>query len=274
MITVCGQICTRKGLVQNHPDTGIDPYSMPSASYRRQQPVGVPLRFDHDPEWNVGEVVHLERSNATGLMAVGVIEDDQLAPYLREHGPWYFSDLVVGKRMGPAELGQGRLGDVSLVRATANLNTRPVAWARHDITLEGGGAPRELPLFWHGTWQRAHERTRGARYSYERNDRLPIWDMDELTFAEEMITDPAAALARSRATTEAGRREIAMWRARAARRAPAEATRVPWAVNASPAQRSPPLPSSTNVTGTAGPTSSDTYVGSTLPASSRPSSSR
>jgi hypothetical protein len=169
-ISLIGQVTTSAGLVR-----GVDPYDMPAASYRPRQRAALPLRIDHDKTWQVGTVGHLERSRASGLMLVGRIDDDSMADML-EDGPWYLSDSTACLRTGLMEYGGGSLVEVSLVRQSANLNTRPLCWTVGDIAFNSCGRP-PMPLLWHDTWKRA-EASMGRQRYRQAPDHLTILDID------------------------------------------------------------------------------------------------
>ena len=122
-------------------------------------------------------------------MLVAQIGRDDLGDLLGDGG-------LVAQRRGavsisaqaPLSKGHGILSEVSLVRRTANIATRPIMWSRHDIAKDGGGQPRGIPLHWRDTWDRAAERM-GA-YAYKRRTSLDIVDIDELPVVDELLTDP------------------------------------------------------------------------------------
>jgi hypothetical protein len=71
MLSIIGQVCRTEGLVKNVDLAGESHwYKMRSNSYRRDQPAEVPLHFNHERSWTLGEVGYFERSKADGLMAV------------------------------------------------------------------------------------------------------------------------------------------------------------------------------------------------------------
>lgn len=201
MISFVGQLCTTAGLVQQRDLAGDpDPFTMTAVSYRREQPVPLPLVFDHDLSWPVGEVAYLERSRADGLLVVGRIARDDLADLL--DGEWYLSAGVRCVPSGPLEFGHVRMHEVSLVRKPANVNTHPLHWAPSDIARDAGSQPHGLPLNWRSTWGRAHE-AMAARIYRRAPDRLAIVDLDQLDAVDEIMTDPAAARRRVEAATAA-----------------------------------------------------------------------
>jgi hypothetical protein len=176
MITVIGQVCGIEGLVQTVDRAGTpDPYTLPAASYLTKQSARLPLRIDHDKTWQVGTVGHLERSRSSGLMLVGTIPDDALGELLAD-GPWFLSDSVITAPDGVMRRRDGYLVEVSLVRRTANLNTRPVCWAVGDIAANSCGRP-PMPLLWHDTWKRA-EASMGQHRYRQAPDHLSIVDVD------------------------------------------------------------------------------------------------
>ena len=190
-ITVIGPLCTGRGLVQHYDAAGdAVPYARPANVYLRHQPAVIPVFFEHDDTWQLGNVGHLERSRS-GLMAVSRIERDDLADLLID-GDWYFSDGTSARRSGLMKYGNCLLEELSLVRSTANVGTRPIAWARTDIATDSGGQPH-MPLTWRDTWKRAHERMSSFSAKYRRADHLTILDLDELDSVDEMLTDPVAA---------------------------------------------------------------------------------
>lgn len=194
-ISVIGQVCSSAGLVQEVDRAGDPiPWVMPANSYLRSQPARIPLYFDHDHSWEIGSVGHLERSRR-GLMAVGRITAD--VGDLLSDGDWWLSDQVWCRAVGPLEKGHATMTELSLVRRTANLATRPVCWSRGDIATGSAGEP-QMPLFWRDTWHRAAERMSAQRYRVAPKH-LEIHDLDPLGIVDELLTDPVAArkLARS-----------------------------------------------------------------------------
>lgn len=205
MLTLIGQVVTNQGLVHTVDAHGgnDERWSMPATAYRRRQPASLPVHFDHDRSWPVGQTTYLERSKADGLLAVAVLERDDLADLLSD-GDWFISDSVRSRSVGLVERSGGILEELSLVRRTGNVNTLPLRWSRSD------GAPLGLPLNWHGPWRQAHERMSGARYRRAPDhldivDRDPLGLMDELlsgdvTYARQMLaqrpTPPARASTR------------------------------------------------------------------------------
>jgi hypothetical protein len=129
-------------------------------------------------------------------MAVATIDDDNLASVLSD-GPWYWSEGVRLVRSGkPLDFTHGVISEVSLVRSTANIATRAVCWSRHDLATDAGGRPIGLPLMWHDTWRRAHERMSKHRY---RNapSRMTILDLDPVApapVAAKVRTGPRVIL--------------------------------------------------------------------------------
>lgn len=194
MLTLIGQVVTPDGLVLKHDRAGeAVPYQLRANSYFRDQP-WLPLHFDHDRTWQIGQCEYLERSRSTGLMMVGRIPDDSMGDFLAEHGPWYLSDSVDCRPIGTTVAVQGRLRELSLVRSSANLNTRPVAWSRIDIAMDGGAQP-PMPLPWRSCWDRAHQRM--STYAWRKADRLTVHDVDRLDVVDEVLTDPVAARRRA-----------------------------------------------------------------------------
>jgi hypothetical protein len=190
MISVIGRMVARGGHVRQVDRAGdVNPYVLAPESYLRRQPAGLKLHIDHDTTWPIGEVVHLERSNS-GIMMMGRVHDD-LASLLRDH-QWWLSDSVTCRRRGVIEYGSATLTEISLVGRTANMCTPPIRWSPSDIAVHDGGAPWGLPLAWHGTWHRAHERLVGAKYKRAAAT-LDILDLDPLGIVDEVLTDPEAA---------------------------------------------------------------------------------
>lgn len=176
MLTVIGQVVADAGLVsQVDAWGGHEPYRLPATGYERNQPRPLPLRYQHHEGFQLGEVGHLERSRASGLMAVATIPDNDLADLLAD-GPWFLSDKVACRSVGPLTKGGARLHELSLVRKSANVNTRPIRYARTDIARNAGGHPAGLPLNWRSTWDRAHKAM--SAYAYRRADHLVIHDLD------------------------------------------------------------------------------------------------
>lgn len=195
-ITVIGQLTTNHGLVQQRDRAGdMDAWTMPAPSYLREQPAVVPVLMDHDWGWPVGAVGHLERSRADGLLMVARVANDDLGDLLAD-GPWFLSGGVRCAPTGVMQYGLAKLREVSIVRRTANVNTRPIRWSRSDIARDSGSEPHDMPLRWHDTWRRAHERMVGERYR-EKPAHLTIHDLDQLSIVDEVMTDPAAARRRA-----------------------------------------------------------------------------
>lgn len=195
-ITVIGQLATTAGLVQQRDLAGdADPWTMPAPSYLRQQPAVVPVLMDHDWGWPVGTVGHLERAEATGLLMVARLGNDDLGDLFAD-GDWFLSGGVRCAPTGVMEYGQVRFREISLVRRTANLGTKPIRWSRSDIATDSGSEPHDMPLRWHDTWRRAHDRMVTERYR-EKPAHLTIHDLDQLSVVDEVLTDPAAARRRA-----------------------------------------------------------------------------
>jgi hypothetical protein len=193
-LTVIGQVLAPAGLVQEQRIDGPVPYVTKPGGYLREQPAPLALCLVHDRSDPVGVCVHLERSRKLGLMAVARVPDPEgSVADLLSAGDWWLSDSVSARPIGGFEFARGRLNEISLVPRTANLGTRPVRWSRTDIAVDGGAQPRGLPLGWHDTWARAHERM--ASYTRRRADResLTIVDLDPLGVVDGLWSDPAAA---------------------------------------------------------------------------------
>jgi hypothetical protein len=204
MITIIGQAATHAGLVQQRDLAGDpNPFTLRPAGYLREQPVPIPVHFDHDDTWLLGSVDYLERSNDDGLLVVGRIANDDLADVL-DDGPWYLSARTRCVPLGTMEYGLARIREVSLVRHPANLRIKPVRWARHDIGTSAGSEPHDMPLRWYDTWHRAHERLSGQRYR-KMPEHLVIADIDPLDAFDEVLTDPAGAARHRAAATTAAR---------------------------------------------------------------------
>jgi hypothetical protein len=196
--SLIGQVCTSRGLIQQYDLAGdADAWSLPAVAYERAQR-RVPILVQHDETWPVGEVAYYERSKADGLMMVGTIRDDLTD--LLDDDDWHLSPEIESRRCGPFEYGHGKINEISLVRRTASIGTRPVRYARHD-TVGGGGAPRGLPLRWYDIWDRAHEQMHSDRYTHRRDDSLRIHDIDPLDLVDEVLCDPEVA-ARVKAEAE------------------------------------------------------------------------
>ena len=186
-IKLIGQVVGHAGLVQNVEADGTPtPYTMRPDRYLREQPATIPLHFDHDRTWTIGTVGHLQRSRSQGLLMVGTLPDDDLADLLAD-GPWYLSDSTTARPLDEHRLEwSGRqIKEISLVRRSANLNTRPIAWSRHD------GQP-PMNLYWRSCWDDACKAMTSSRYR-RAPDHLTIVDLDGLEPIDEMWTDPAAA---------------------------------------------------------------------------------
>jgi hypothetical protein len=194
MLTVIGEVVRSAGLVQEVDHWGNPlPWTMPANAFLRDQKARLPIVFNHDRSWPIGEVGYLERDRA-GLRMVGRLYRDDLDDLL-DDGDWYFSDSVRCRPTGPLERGHGVLEEISLVRRTANLGTRPIAWARGDIAKGSSGQP-PMPLPWRSCWDRAAECM--STYAYQRADRLPIVDLDQLDVVDELLTSNGASVRRMR----------------------------------------------------------------------------
>src|SRR4051794_35870318 len=198
-ITLIGQLATRLGLAVQYDRAGdADHFTMPADLFRREQPAELPLRMGHDDQWQIGTVRYLERSRADGL-PVGATVDVDMADLWAEHGPHFLSPRLTCAPTGrPPEHGHRRLSGGSAVKRPATRWTKPVLWS--DIALgSGGGDPAGMPLAWHDTWARAHERAAVERYR-RRAEHLVIHDVDPLDLASEAVSDPAGV--RRRAVAE------------------------------------------------------------------------
>lgn len=186
-ICVIGQVVTSQGFVHTVDRFGDNPqyWQMPAVAYRRSQPANIGVHFDHDRSWRVGSATYLERSKADGLLAMAVLERDDLVDMLND-GPWFISDSVRSSRVSEFERSGGVLEELSLVRQTGNVSTRPVRWSFSD------GAPAGLPLNWRDSWKRGHEHMTRTRYRVA-PDHLTIHDLDRLSTIDELLTDPSAA---------------------------------------------------------------------------------
>jgi hypothetical protein len=56
-----------------------------------------------------------------------------------------------------------------------------------------------MPINWYSTWDAGVERLNSYAYRHRRSDHLDIVDLDPLSIVDEVLTDPEAAIARSRA---------------------------------------------------------------------------
>ncbi len=195
-VSIIGQVCTSRGLCQQIDGLGQpEPYETPANRFFRSQPNPIPIHVNHQKDWKLGEVVHLERSQTTGLLAVAVLDAD-VEDYLRDH-EWHFSDGISCRSSGV--LGMDKIGiklrELSLVAKTGNLGTRPIYASRGDIAQGTAGAPAGLPLRWHDAWKRAGERSSLARYR-RRPESMEIHDVDRLSIVDEALTDPHGDIAR------------------------------------------------------------------------------
>jgi hypothetical protein len=204
MISLIGQVVAHHGLVNGVDPVGApEPYTLPANAYLRDQPAGLGLFFDHDTSWRIGDVEFLQRSRADGLMMVGRVVRDDLADLLLD-GDWYLSDGVNCRATGPLMKGHAQLREISLVRRSANVGSRPLRWARSDLGADAGSEPGNMPLNWYGCWTRAHEAIAARRYR-RTPDRLAIVDLDPLGYVDEILTAPAATLAAARRRAEAAK---------------------------------------------------------------------
>src|SRR5437870_5497841 len=121
-ISFAGQLATVRGHAQQHDRAGTpDPFTVPSSSFFVRQPRHLPVFLNHDRTWQVGEIVHLERSASTGLLAVGVLDVD-LADMLAD-GPWHLSPDIHAVEVDPMRYDFAAISEVSLTRSPATLGT-------------------------------------------------------------------------------------------------------------------------------------------------------
>ena len=81
------------------------------------------------------------------------------------------------------------------------LNTAPVRWSRTNIVTDEGGAPGDLKLRWHSTWERAHEYA--SSYRLRRADFLLIADVDRPAPPTPPASKPRVATTRSQPNADA-----------------------------------------------------------------------
>lgn len=200
--TLIGQAASTAGHIVKYDRAGNAEHSaLPAVGFLRRQPVGIPLQLGHDGD-RIGTVRYLERSAAGGLVAVATVDHDHWAEHLTEFAPFYMSAGVRCVPTGrPLELGHAMMRELSIVKNPGGRCLRPVLWSPIDLG-GGGGDPAGMPLAWHDTWARAHERAAVERYRV-RPEHLAIHDVDELGFVDEYNTDPAGARQRLEAELEA-----------------------------------------------------------------------
>jgi hypothetical protein len=191
MITLIGLVATVRGLAQQHDRAGnVEPFTLPSAGFRRHQPSVIPLLMQHDEGFRLGAVAHLERGDSIGgLLMVGSIADDDMADLL-DGSDWFLSPRVRAHETGPLQLGAALLTEMSLTRTPAAINTKPLRWSR-------GSPPTGMPVAWYDVWDRGRERMAKARYRSERH--LSIVELDTPTPAPpEVLPVPKPATPRHR----------------------------------------------------------------------------
>jgi hypothetical protein len=172
-ISVLGPVVSPTGLAIHYDAFG-EPEQIaytPPLAYAAHQPAPIAVHLEHDTSWQLGEVVALERSDQLGLFAAATLTADA-ADLLAEHGPWYWSDRISSYGDGPYRAGI-EIRELSLVPATANTRTKPVAWATGDFDPE----PRPLNLWWRDSWQRAKAARGQSRYR-RAPDVMDIVDLD------------------------------------------------------------------------------------------------
>jgi hypothetical protein len=177
MLTVIGQVIRPDGWTLQANALGqVDEVAwVPANAYLSDQPPDLAVHFDHDRSWTLGQVGYLERSDRLGLMALATLDADVID--LLADGPWYWSDSITCKRNGQAlERTDALLRELSLVRRTANCQTRPVVAVPGDIARGTATQPRHMPWTWDDTWQRAADDMVGRRY--RRNLHMVIHDVD------------------------------------------------------------------------------------------------
>lgn len=177
--TVIGQVVTSAGLTQHADALGdIDTVSWtPASAYLRDQPADLAVHFGHDRTWRLNgpSSLHLERSDRWGLLAVAVLDAD-VGDLLADHR-WYFSDGISCIRHKQDHQRSGVLmHELSLVAETANCGTRPVVAVPGDIRLGTTSQPRNMPLDWDATWERAADAIPSPRF--QRRAPLRIVDLD------------------------------------------------------------------------------------------------
>jgi hypothetical protein len=189
MATLIGQIATDRngGLIQHRNASGdvSEVHFLAPLGYLRHQPARIPLLVGHDEGWEVGEVGHLERSKAEGLLAVAHVRDD--AAELLSDGEWFLSAGVTTRSLTPRRWERGLLSEISLGRDPAACSIRPVCWSPHT----GAPSSDSMPLGWYRAWHEGVDRI--ARAKYRSAEGLEINDVDHLDLIDEGITDPAAA---------------------------------------------------------------------------------
>jgi len=175
-ITVFAQVATPVGHGCQWDLAGDpDPFNLPASGFRQNQPKWIPVHVEHETDWTLGHVVHLERSTVDGLLAVAVLDAD-IADLLSD-GRWYVSPGVRVRSTGTMQFGDAVIDELSLVRRPASINTQPVRWSRSDVRTDSGGAPHGMPLRWHDLHRRAH--LLATSYTHQRRaTELTILDVE------------------------------------------------------------------------------------------------
>jgi hypothetical protein len=185
-VILLGQLATNRndGVLQRRNTLGqvVEVEWLAPVGYLRRQPKSVPVLIDHDPGWRVGEVVYLQRSKLSGLLAFCSVNDDMGEMLSGE--PLFLSSGVTALSLKPGHHERALLSEVSIVPHTAACGTKPIEWSSTT------GAPRSMPLLWREAWRD------GIEELYERKNRsdprLMIRDVDQLDAVDEMLTDPAS----------------------------------------------------------------------------------
>jgi len=180
------------------------PGTLTPGDYVDAQPADLPVLVDHDTDFRAGAALYLERRASSGLLVVAQVRAD-LADYLDEHGPWFCSPSFHVTKRNTISSTSAHLDEIFLVRSPASLGLQPCRFSRHDLRLDGGGAPAGIPTAWHNTWARAH--TAMSSPTRRRAAHLDIVDVD----VDELLARP-----RHRAAPPSTSRPFTLTRAAAA----------------------------------------------------------
>lgn len=202
MYTLIGAFTSGRGLgiVQNRWGEILDSHVLPASAFCVEQISRIPLRANHDPDFEIGTVKYLERE-AGVLKAVAQVTDEGI-DYMRSYeGDWYLSANVDADRHGLDQFGTrayagALLEEISVVQNPVGIGLGPVRTTNLDIQSEDCSTASGLGLHNYDVLKRAH-----ADLQVWRSRRRVVWteihDVDP-----EPARPPAFAATRSYAAPE------------------------------------------------------------------------
>lgn len=175
MLTILAQLATPRGLGPCPPSgwATMHPRSTPIVADLGQPPR--PLDSTRDlGGWEIGRVLHLERSDGLGVMGVGLVDTD--AADLLDDGQWFARPVTRGIERNDGTSTGVTLQSVMLQRKAPEIGAVPVVWSRADLMADEGRNPPRMRLDWYDVWHRGAE-ILGAP-STKRASKLVLLDLD------------------------------------------------------------------------------------------------